>query len=154
MKVTSFFNRLKVKIVDGKIYDPIREKYVHVTPEEIVRQKTIKFLIEYLEVPQDRIVIERTLSTLGAKGDMRRIDIGILDPENEVMAVVECKESIVGYNEPAFIQAQDYLTTLHAKYFFVTDGMTFSGYIYDSMCFIRLEEIDKFDKWSTFPKAH
>ena len=117
MRVTSVFRRYKVKKVRDQVYDPIRKKYVRVTPEEFVRQQTIQFLIDYLGVPQDRIIVERTLSRLGVEGDRRRIDIGILDQEGEITAVVECKESIVGDHEAACVQAQDYLQALHAKFF-------------------------------------
>lgn len=117
MRVTSVFRRYKVKKVRDQVYDPIRKKYVRVTPEEFVRQQTIQFLIDYLGVPQDRIIDERTLSRLGVEGDRRRIDIGILDQEGEITAVVECKVSIVGDHEAAFIQAQDYLQALHANSF-------------------------------------
>lgn len=144
MKVASFFKRYKVKQRDGRVYDPIREKYVHATPEEYVRQKTIQFLIDYMEIPSDRIIVERSLSKLGVEGDRRRIDIGFFDPEGGFMAVVECKESLVGFNENAFVQAQDYLFDLHARFFFVTDGMTFMGYQYKSMNFIQMEEIPKY----------
>lgn len=135
-----------MKQKEGKVYDLIRKKYVQAKPEEYVRQKTIRFLIDCLKVPSDRIVVECALSTLGVEGDKRRIDIGILDPENSVAAVVECKCSLVGYNEPAFIQAQDYLMDLHARYFFVTDGMTFRGYRYRYMYFEQLEEIPGYEE--------
>ena len=117
MKVTSIFKQYKVKKVRDEVYDPIRKKYIRATPEEYVRQQTIQFLIDYLGVPQDRIIVERTLSRLGVEGDRRRIDIGILDQEGEITAVVECKESIVGDHEAACVQAQDYLQALHAKFF-------------------------------------
>ena len=123
MKVASLFKKYKVKRREGKVYDPIRGKYVHATPEEYVRQKTIQFLIDYMEIPSDRIIVERSLSKLGVEGDRRRIDIGFFDPEGGFMAVVECKESLVGFNENAFVQAQDYLYDLHARFFFVTDGI-------------------------------
>ena len=144
MKVASFFKRYKVKQCKGNVYDPIREKYVHATPEEYVRQKTIQFLIDYMVIPSDRIVVERSLSKLGVEGDRRRIDIGFFDSEGDFMAVIECKESLVGFNENAFVQAQDYLFDLHARFFFVTDGMTFMGYQYKSMNFIQMEEIPKY----------
>ena len=38
MKVASFFKKYKVKQREGKVYDPVRGKYVHATPEEYVRQ--------------------------------------------------------------------------------------------------------------------
>ena len=97
-----------------------------------------------MEIPSDRIIVERSLSKLGVEGDRRRIDIGFFDPEGGFMAVVECKESLVGFNENAFVQAQDYLFDLHARFFFVTDGMTFMGYQYKSMSFIQMEEIPKY----------
>lgn len=147
MKVTSVFRRYKVKKVRDQVYDPIRKKYVRATPEEFVRQQTIQFLIDYLGVPQDRIIVERTLSRLGVEGDRRRIDIGILDQEGEITAVVECKVSTVGDHEAACIQAQDYLQALHAKFFFVTDGMTFKGYRFKMMCFWQLEDIPHYEEW-------
>ena len=79
MKAASFFKKYKVKQREGKVYDPVRGKYVHATPEEYVRQKTIQFLIDYMEIPSDRIVVERSLSKLGIEGDRRRIDIGFFD---------------------------------------------------------------------------
>ena len=102
---------------EGKVYDPVRGKYVHATPEEYVRQKAIQFLVDYMEIPSDRIIVERSLSKLGVEGDRRRIDIGFFDLEGGFMAVVECKESLVRFNENAFVQAQDYLFDLHARFF-------------------------------------
>ena len=100
--------------------------------------------MDYLDVPPEKIVVERSLGTLGVEGDRRRIDIGIPDAEDNLMVIVECKYSLEGRSEHAFIQAQDYLADLHAKYFFVTDGMTFTGYRYRYMHFEQMEEIPKY----------
>ena len=40
MEVSKIIDRYKLKIADDKIYDFVRERYVHLTPEEIVSQKT------------------------------------------------------------------------------------------------------------------
>ncbi len=151
MNVNSIFNRYKVKIENDKIYDPIRNKYVHLTPEEIVRQKTIKFLMKRLEVPQNKIIVERRLDTLGVKDVRRRIDIGVLDEEDILMAVVECKASLIGIEEAAHIQAQNYLQDLNTRYFFVTDGSIFLGYYYDTTQYIRLENIPQYKSWYYYP---
>lgn len=127
-------------------------KYVHLTPEELVRQGVLKFLMKRLAVPQKKIVVERSLSTFGIKGSRKRIDIGILDEENSLMAVVECKASLTRNAESAFEQAQNYLLDLNTRYFFVTDGCTFEGYYYGSTQFIKLEEIPKYDCWYDYPK--
>lgn len=153
MNVKTIFDRYKVQILDNTIFDSIRQKYVHLTPEEIVRQKAIKFLTKRLEVPQNRIIVERSLCSLGVEGSKKRIDIGILDDDNLLMAVIECKASLSCNKEAAFIQAQDYLFALNTRYFFVTDGCTFCGYYYDTLQFIRLEEIPKFEKWYRYPKS-
>ena len=153
MNVKSIFDRYKVPIVDEKIYDPVRQINLRVTPEEIVRQKTIKFLMKRLGVPQSKIIVERGLNTLGVEGVKRRIDIGILDEEGLLMAIVECKAKLSKNGESAFIQAQDYLLDLNTRYFFVTDGVTFSGWYYDTLQNIQLDEIPKYERWYHYPTA-
>ncbi len=128
MNVEKIYARYKVQTVGNTIYDPIRQKYVHLTPEEIVRQKTVKFLMKRLGVPQNRILIERSLGSLGVAGSKKRIDIGILDDEELLMGIVECKASLAYDDEVAHLQAQDYLLDLDTRYFFVTDGCRFNGY--------------------------
>ena len=151
INVKAIFDRYKVRMLNDTIFDTIRKKYVHLTPEEIVRQKAIKYLIKRLEVPADRIIVERSLNSLGVNGNKKRIDIGVLDDNGLLMAVVECKAFLPHNDETAFIQAQDYLFELNARYFFVTDGYTFGGYYYDKFQFIRLEEIPTFEKWHYCP---
>ena len=98
-----------------------------------------------MEIPSERIVVARSLSKLGIEGDRRWIDICFFNPEGGFIAVVEYKRSLVGFDENAFVQAQDYLFDLHVRYFFVTDGVTFKGYQYKSMNFIQLEEIPEYN---------
>lgn len=151
MNVSNIYARYKNKIEDNKIFDPIRQKYVHLTPEETVRQKTIKFLMKRLHVPADCIIVERSLGILGVEGSKKRIDIGILDDTGLIMAVVECKYSLLGSGKAAYVQAQDYLNELNTRYFFVTDGLQFDGYYYDTTQFIALAEIPTYDQWYHYP---
>ena len=153
MEVSSIFARYKIKLNDNKVYDPIRQIYVKATPEEIVRQKTIKFLQLRLKVPQDKIIVERALGSLGVAGSRKRIDIGILDADDLIMAVVECKASLIGIDEAAHAQAENYLREINTRYFFVTDGVRFSGYYFDTQHFIKLEKIPQYEEWYWYPKA-
>ena len=93
MNIGRITARYKNKVLENKIFDPIRNKYVKLTPEEAVRQKIIKFLMKRLQVPQDKILVERALGTLGLlvaeDKKKQRIDIGILDEEGLLMAVVD-----------------------------------------------------------------
>jgi len=151
MNVEKIYARYSAKVEDGHIYDPIRMRYVKATPEEIVRQKTLKFLTKRLHVPMNTIIVERSLASLGVTGSKKRIDIGILDDDNLIMAVVECKATKVGVGEAAFEQAKDYLLELFTRYYFVTDGVTFDGFFYDTEDFLPLDEIPKYDKWYSYP---
>lgn len=94
MDFNNIYSRYKLDIKDDKIYDPIRNGYYKCTPEEIVRQKTIKFLTHRLCVPKSKIIVERTLNSLGVIDSKKRIDIGILDYDSLIMAVIECKSSL------------------------------------------------------------
>ena len=93
-----------------------------------------------------------TLDTsLGVSGSKKRIDIGILDEEDLIMAVVECKASLLGIDEAAHAQAEDYLRSLNTRYFFVTDGNSITGYFFNTLQFIKLEEIPKYSEWYNYP---
>ena len=57
------YNKFNFKIITKKdkkyIYDIIRKKYILLTDEEKVRQLTIKFLIDKLEIPISHISSEK-----------------------------------------------------------------------------------------------
>ena len=153
MNVKAIFDRYKVAVIDDKCFDPIRQIYVKATPEEIVRQKTIKYMMNRLEIPRTKIIIERSLGSLGVSGSRKRIDIGVLDEEDLIMAVVECKASLLGIDEAAHAQAEDYLKRLNTRYFFVTDGNSITGYYFNTLQFIKLEEIPKYSEWYYYPSG-
>ena len=52
-------NKFNFKIITKKdkkyIYDIVRKKYILLTDEEKVRQLTIRFLIDELEIPKSQI---------------------------------------------------------------------------------------------------
>ena len=90
MYINHIFKRYKLKIEDNRIYDPIRKKFVALTPEERVRQKTLKYMIQRMKVPADKIGVEKSLSSLGDIGNRKRVDICIWGPDEEILA---CKRS-------------------------------------------------------------
>ena len=146
MYIEKIFKRYKLKQTENRVFDPIRNKEVHNTPEEIVRQKTICFLLKELHIPAHRIIIEKSLSSLGIKGDKKRIDIGITDVNDTVVAIIECKAYFINYNESPYQQAIDYVNLLNAKYYFVCDGVDFIGYTYEKETdqFLQLDELPDF----------
>ncbi|MCX6988241.1 MAG: type I restriction enzyme HsdR N-terminal domain-containing protein [Chlamydiae bacterium] len=90
-----------------EIFDSIRKKWVHCTPEEIVRQQLINHMVYELFYPKELIAIEKVLSSIPTvdPGNMqlpdRRVDLicfakGI-HPSYPLypLLLVECKESIL-----------------------------------------------------------
>ena len=143
MDVYRSLKKYKLKIKGTQIYDPIREKYVHLTPEERVRQKTICFLTDQLHVPKDCVIVEKSLSSLGDIGNRKRIDIGVLDSHHDLAAIIECKADYVGDAESPYIQALDYTETLRVKYYFVSDGYDIVGFqhILQNNQFLKLDTL-------------
>lgn len=148
MYVEQFFKKYKLKIKDNIIFDPVRKKEIQITPEEKIRQKTIYFLLKELGVPESQLIVEKALSSLGVKGNKKRIDIGILDEFGNVIALVECKAYFINYNESPYQQAIDYVSLLNTKYYFVCDGIDFIGYKYEKETdqFFQLDELPDFKK--------
>lgn len=86
-----------------KIYDPVRSLWVVATPEEKVRQRLLKKMIEELIYPKELLVVEKSLSELafGASSTLpiRRIDVVCFahkirwQQSLSPLLVIECKES-------------------------------------------------------------
>ena len=81
-----------------EILDPIRQKWLVATPEEIVRQKCLAYLIDQCKFPRDVITIEKKLSELPhlslRKQELpeRRLDILCFAPKLDFpLLLIECK---------------------------------------------------------------
>jgi hypothetical protein len=76
------------------LYDKTREKLVVQTPEELVRQTLVGWLIEKLKVPESLIKTEFALSQL-VPSEKSRLDIIVANPDNadlrEPWLLAECK---------------------------------------------------------------
>lgn len=101
------------------IFDPIRKKFVALTPEEWVRQHVLHWLLEAIAVPAIRIRVEASLQLQGMN---RRADIAIYAPDGRMWMVVECKAPQVPVTEKVFDQAARYNQIFQAPYLMVTNG--------------------------------
>ena len=70
------------------VFDPVRKKYVPLTPEEWVRQNCLHYLITDKGYPAGRILVERRLMVEGLE---KRLDIAVCHPDGSVLLLVECK---------------------------------------------------------------
>jgi hypothetical protein len=111
---------LKVRLVNGKkeVFDPVRRRYVACTPEELVRQAYLKYLVEVLEVPIANIAVEKKLVV---NRQTRRFDI-VISVKGQCIVVVECKAPTVALSEDALFQAAAYNSVLQAGYIVLFNG--------------------------------
>ena len=81
---------VKVETINNKVrvFDPLRKKFIVLTPEEWVRQHFINFLINHCDYPKSLIQVERGL---GYNKRMKRSDIIIYNRRGGVFLIVECK---------------------------------------------------------------
>ncbi len=113
---------IKIKNVDGKnlVFDPLRKKFVVLTPEEWVRQHFVHLLINKYKYPKSLIKLE---SGLKYNKLSKRTDIVVYDRNGDTFLVVECKAAHILLNQETLKQVTTYNLTMKAKYIAVTNGL-------------------------------
>jgi len=132
----------------GMIYDPIRKKDVPDTPEERVRQATIRFLLDVVKVPEHLITVEFGLCAIDPKTD-DRVDIVVNNfregaPLDRPWLLVECKAPGEYTWEALQVQLNRYLKILTPKYVMLALG--------DATAYFELDAAAKrFSKIASLP---
>ena len=101
------------------VFDVLRKKFVHLTPEEWVRQHVVQFLLQEKKVPKSLLNVEKQLKV---KGLVKRYDVIVYRPDGSIFLVVECKASTVPITQETFDQIARYNLSLSATYLMVTNG--------------------------------
>lgn len=114
--------RLKIKNSENKplVFDPVRKKYVPLTPEEWVRQHCLEFLIRDKKYPAGRTLVERKLLVEGLE---KRLDIAVCHPDGSIFLLVECKAPSVSIDQAVFDQIARYNWEARASFLMVTNGL-------------------------------
>ena len=125
-------------------FDPVRKKYVPVTPRETVRQRVVPYLIQELDVPQKMIRIGEKLSYYGLNF-RHRADIVVehFDAAENILrplAVVECKALETPLDEAAFNETFDYAEKLGCAYCLLTNVDESFWFYLDTNEYIELED--------------
>ena len=102
------------------IFDPLRKKYVKLTPEEWVRQNFLQYLIQQGKYAPGLIGVEVMFHFNKLK---RRADILIHDRTGQPVMIVECKSPEVPINDKVFDQIVNYNMEFKVPYFIVTNGL-------------------------------
>ena len=132
--------RLKSSENKPLIFDPIRKKFVVLTPEEWVRQHTVKHLIEAYNYPISLINVEKELRVNGLS---KRYDIVVFKPDGSIRLIVECKAPKVKITQDTFDQIARYNLALKASHLMVTNGLNhyFCQMDYEEQKYIFLPDI-------------
>lgn len=130
MKLNLPIKGLKTKTINGKkcVFDIIRKKYLAITPEEIVRQLFIHWLIDEKKYPQSLLAVEYSLNLYQLS---KRADIAVFNNNAEIKLIVECKAPEVNISSRTIEQATRYNLELKADYVVLTNGIKHYCYKFD-----------------------
>ncbi len=115
--------KFKQRALAGKaeVFDPVRRKWLLMTPEEQVRQLFVLYLLNVKHVPLSHLSVEKAITVNGLT---KRYDIVAYDRLLKPMIVIECKAPDIEITQCVLEQAGCYNRTLHAPIVGVTNGKT------------------------------
>ncbi len=116
----SFPFRLRSSGNRSEIFDPVRKRYVALTPEEWVRQHLIAFLHTEKGISLQLMACEKGLLVNRIP---RRFDLLIFNASGKPSVIAECKAPSVPLSDSVFYQALQYNLALKVDYLLVTNGI-------------------------------
>ncbi len=121
INLLDFQERLKLKTANSEtlIWDPLRKKYIVFTPEEMVRQLCLEYLVEEGKYPRAKFNAEKGLFIGGRN---YRYDLLLFDNKFKPFLLVECKAPSVKLNNLTFEQISGYNRELKVPFLLITNG--------------------------------
>ncbi len=102
------------------VYDPLRKKFLVLTPEEWVRQHLIYYLVSFKNYPKSLFSLERGLKYNRVN---KRFDILVLDRTGDPFLLIECKAPEVKLTQSTVEQVCVYNKSIGAKYMAISNGL-------------------------------
>lgn len=102
-----------------EVLDPVRRRWVALTPEEWVRQNVILHLTQRLGYPKELLSVECAITLNGLT---RRCDIVVYNQQMQPVMIVECKQPEVALTQRVADQACRYNLVLGVPYLLLTNG--------------------------------
>lgn len=101
------------------VFDPLRKRFVALTPEEEVRQQVLCLLVETLKVPSGLVAVEYSVKVNGLD---KRADVVVFGTDGHPLMIVECKAPSVMLTQVVLEQAVRYHSALRPKFLLLTNG--------------------------------
>lgn len=104
----------------SEVYDPLRSKWVVLTPEEWVRQHFVHYLVNAMGYSPNRMANEIGIRL---NGTLRRCDTVVYDDYMQPAMIVEYKAANIALTQRVIDQIARYNLVLTARFLVVTNGM-------------------------------
>jgi hypothetical protein len=113
--------QLQLRDSDGKtqVFDPVRKRWLILTPEEHVRQYIIQVLTRKLNYPAALLSVEKQIEV---NGMVKRFDVVVYNREHKPWMLVECKAPEVMIAEATLHQLLNYQRNIQCRYWLLTNG--------------------------------
>ena len=142
MDLSIYFEHLILKTAVGtrKIFCIIRKKWIVATPEEMVRQVCLHYLIDQ-GFSKNHISVEKQFRV---NNMVKRYDILISTRNSDIHAVVECKAPEVSLHQKHVDQIGIYNIALKSPYLWISNG-------HESLTYFIDHSSETFTKISAIP---
>lgn len=115
------FEQYNFQISANTVYDIARKKRVPFTPEELVRQTILHYLVHTQKIGLSLIAVERKLLI---NQQTKRFDLVVFNRQGKPFILVECKSPEVNINVDTFLQSGNYNAHLEAEFIWLSNGKT------------------------------
>lgn len=105
-----------------QVFDPVRKRYVSLTPEEEVRQQVLHTLIEELRIPAGLTAVEFTIK-VGSL--VKRCDVVVFSSDHQPLLIVECKAKHIKITQQTLDQASRYNLGLEVDFLMLSNAKTY-----------------------------
>jgi len=140
------------RLSDGtvQVHDPLRGKWIVLTPEEWVRQHFVNYLISQLQFPQALLANEVSLRL---NGTSRRCDTVAFTRDLRPLLIIEYKRTAVPVTRAVFDQIARYNSVLGAPYLAVSNGLRHYCCRFDTASYTFLPAIPPYPDMTSGPEA-
>ena len=127
------------------VFDPLRRRFVALTPEEWVRQHFVNYLVHHLHYPAGLMANEVEL-TVGDKH--LRCDTLLYNKDMQPQMIIEYKAPHIALSQKVFDQITAYNLLLHVDYLVVSNGMEHlcCQMDYDNRRYVFLHDIPDYNQ--------
>src|SRR5580765_2861090 len=111
--------RVKKENEKEYLFDPLRKKWLMITPEEWVRQNFVQYLVQTKNYPSSLIALEKEIWLGELK---KRFDILVYDKDHKPWMMIECKATAINLNDATLQQVLRYNISVPVPFLIITNG--------------------------------